>query len=319
MATIMDYLNKIKTAIYGKDVRQAIHDAIQQVYYDGKAGSIDLEARQDFNDFVNYGAKNFLENTAVSKAESGVVFTVNSDKSVTVNGTPTADVYFVINPDVSLTPGERITINGCPEGGGDRLYMLGVWNSSWAGLGFSYGSDFTITVPQDGKLRIRIKITGGVTVNNLTFKPMIRPVYITDPTYVPYGMTNAELTEEMEAINNNVGKNSALTTTAKDSLVSAVNEVNGKVGNSKIRRLSLGANGTETFNVESGHLYLLYCAHPYNATSEIYTIAVYETTVKILKTAGSTSNVTVTSEGLVVTVNAVLSTGVWCGLIDLDK
>lgn len=46
MATIQDYLNLIKNAIYGKDVRQAIHDGIQQCYYDGKAGSTDLESRQ---------------------------------------------------------------------------------------------------------------------------------------------------------------------------------------------------------------------------------------------------------------------------------
>lgn len=46
MATIQDYLDLIKNAIYGKDVRQAIHDGIQQCYYDGKAGATDLEARQ---------------------------------------------------------------------------------------------------------------------------------------------------------------------------------------------------------------------------------------------------------------------------------
>lgn len=46
MATIQDYLNLIKTAIYGKDVRQAIHDGIQQCYYDGRAGATDLSARQ---------------------------------------------------------------------------------------------------------------------------------------------------------------------------------------------------------------------------------------------------------------------------------
>lgn len=46
MAGIQEYLNKIKTAVYGREVRQAIHDGIQQCYYDGKAGSTDLEARQ---------------------------------------------------------------------------------------------------------------------------------------------------------------------------------------------------------------------------------------------------------------------------------
>ena len=37
MATIADYLKKILSAVYGKDVRQAIHDAIHQCYEDGKA------------------------------------------------------------------------------------------------------------------------------------------------------------------------------------------------------------------------------------------------------------------------------------------
>lgn len=45
MAEVRDLLNNIKKAIYGKDVRQSIHDAIQQCYYDGKAGGNDLEAR----------------------------------------------------------------------------------------------------------------------------------------------------------------------------------------------------------------------------------------------------------------------------------
>lgn len=46
MASIQEYLDLIKNAIYGKDVRQAIHDGIQQCYYDGRAGATDLEARQ---------------------------------------------------------------------------------------------------------------------------------------------------------------------------------------------------------------------------------------------------------------------------------
>lgn len=45
MADVQMLLKNILTTIYGKDVRQAIHDAIQQCYYDGKAGGNDLEAR----------------------------------------------------------------------------------------------------------------------------------------------------------------------------------------------------------------------------------------------------------------------------------
>jgi len=47
MAGIKEFLQQILSARYGKDVRQAIHDGIQQCYYDGKAGTVDLEAREN--------------------------------------------------------------------------------------------------------------------------------------------------------------------------------------------------------------------------------------------------------------------------------
>lgn len=45
MADVQKLLKSILSAVYGKDVRQSIHDAIKQCYYDGKAGGNDLEAR----------------------------------------------------------------------------------------------------------------------------------------------------------------------------------------------------------------------------------------------------------------------------------
>lgn len=47
MAGIQEYLDLIKNAVYGRDVRQAIHDGIHQCYEDGKAGTIDLVAREE--------------------------------------------------------------------------------------------------------------------------------------------------------------------------------------------------------------------------------------------------------------------------------
>lgn len=45
MAGIETYLKNILSAVYGKDVRQSIHDGIKQCYYDGQVGATDLEAR----------------------------------------------------------------------------------------------------------------------------------------------------------------------------------------------------------------------------------------------------------------------------------
>lgn len=47
MSNIEQYLADILAARYGEEVRQSIHDAIQQCYEDGRAGAIDLEARED--------------------------------------------------------------------------------------------------------------------------------------------------------------------------------------------------------------------------------------------------------------------------------
>lgn len=47
MSNIEQYLADILAARYGEEVRQSIHDAIEQCYEDGRAGAIDLEARAD--------------------------------------------------------------------------------------------------------------------------------------------------------------------------------------------------------------------------------------------------------------------------------
>lgn len=53
MADIQTYLKAIMSAVYGKDVRKSIHDGIKQCYYDGKAGAIDLEARERISTFTS--------------------------------------------------------------------------------------------------------------------------------------------------------------------------------------------------------------------------------------------------------------------------
>ena len=50
MGNIRDYLNEILSAVYGKDVRQAIHDGIFQCYEDGKALSeMQLATEEDID------------------------------------------------------------------------------------------------------------------------------------------------------------------------------------------------------------------------------------------------------------------------------
>ena len=132
---------------------------------------------------LGYQRKNLLKNNAVTKTVSGVTFTINDDKSITVNGTATAQISFIINDKVGLGIGNYI-LTGCPSGGSwNTFYLTAYASSAWLSAP-DFGSGCKIenkTVTQ-----VVISIANGYTANNLTFKPMLRDADIIDSTYEPY-------------------------------------------------------------------------------------------------------------------------------------
>ena len=134
--------------------------------------------------------KNLLDNTATTKISNGITFTVNSDKTVNVNGTndSSANSSLIINR-YDLSPGTYI-LNGCPSGGASNTYRLAIQETgSYSILGsidIGNGSgEFTIDTTTN--VQIAIFIQKGLTINNLLFKPMLREATIADDTYEQYG------------------------------------------------------------------------------------------------------------------------------------
>lgn len=132
------------------------------------------------------GAKNLLPNNATTQVVNGITWTVNSDGTVTANGTATADSSLAIST-ITVPKGSYIK-TGCPSGGAYDKYVFG--GSSGAEL----GDGLAINLVQDTELSFVCAIAANYTANNLTFKPMLRPASIADDTYVPYAKTNRELT-----------------------------------------------------------------------------------------------------------------------------
>lgn len=127
--------------------------------------------------------KNLLENTGKTVTTCGITFTVNKDGSVTANGTATDLAEFPVNR-VSLLPDKRYILNGCPSGGGYGKYRLVYGDSNQdypqdAGTGVSFSG-------ASGLKSVMVQVFNGVTVNNLTFYPMIRFASVADNTYEPY-------------------------------------------------------------------------------------------------------------------------------------
>lgn len=145
-------------------------------------------------DLVNNGAKNKLNNQASSTS----IVTVNSNKTITINGTaPTnADINIEISANTTLDAGDYIwsVANGAsgvyftvrPGEQGTTQYVC---TGSTTYIEFSLTERTTIN-------RIYLFINRGTTVNNLTFKPMIcsKVDWNISQEYVPYALPNPELT-----------------------------------------------------------------------------------------------------------------------------
>lgn len=137
---------------------------------------------------VTTTGKNKLPNADVGQTINGVTFTVNEDKSVTINGTATnvADFYLF-------------------GGATDDGYYFNTTQGSL--LSFGVTSDNVIPIFREKELGVLIghsnisnglmaqhcsfygallRVEGGQTVNNKTVYPMIREAGITDETYEPY-------------------------------------------------------------------------------------------------------------------------------------
>lgn len=146
-----------------------------------------------------YGAKNKLKNDAVSTTINDVIFTVNEDKSVTANGTSTGVIKYYLQgstpkslKDLGLEANVPYILSGGVSNAFVRLEAGGAWDSIAV-----KNAEETFTVPDPTYTYIpQLYIQNNVTLNNVTFKPMIRDARVIDPTFAPFAETNLQLTDD---------------------------------------------------------------------------------------------------------------------------
>ena len=157
---------------------------------------------------ANSGQKNLLKNTAVSKTQNGITFTVNEDGTVSVSGTATAGVTLPIG-QVGVEKDRSYALSGCPAGGAALTYRLDARyykNGTLTTIGgtIDVGEGTVINLPEDAddnRLLIYIRIGDGTDCGGRIFTPMLRYAEIVDDTYETYSMSNVELTETVESHN----------------------------------------------------------------------------------------------------------------------
>lgn len=112
-----------------------------------------------------------------TKTQNGVTFTVNSDGTITVNGTATKNTSFFLvfeNPTMclNLRAGENYTLSGCPKGGSDTTFSMYIQNISYTQSIIDYGNGATKATSYTQYYAF-IRIAEGYTANNLVFRPML--------------------------------------------------------------------------------------------------------------------------------------------------
>lgn len=118
--------------------------------------------------------KNMLKYDVKTQTINGITFTVNKDKSITANGTASANATLNLvgagsNFPLNLKSG-NYTLSGC-QGGSKDTYMIEIYDGS------NYRRVTTsatlINFTEDVSIRAYIAIKSGVTMSNVTFYPML--------------------------------------------------------------------------------------------------------------------------------------------------
>ena len=147
---------------------------------------------------MTYKTKNLLPNTTIEVTKNGVTFTPQSDGSIIINGTASANAAYEFSiyggSDFHLTKGTNYTLSGCPIRDGklflriqDETRSQTITNASSPSPNFvaSYEDYFAF-----------LYIESGYTANNIVVKPMLNEGSAALP-YEPYftGLRDTKVTK----------------------------------------------------------------------------------------------------------------------------
>ena len=158
----------------------------------------------NISSIANVGVKNLCKPNV--SADSEVTVVVNADLSITVTCNTTALREVHIFTDLSgLTDGKDYILSGCSGGNYSNTYGFAVRTSGGAGKAFESDGETTFTKTAE-IVKMDLIIRSGQNWTK-TFYPMIRPAYISDPTYQPYALSNTAITPALKECVDNGAKN----------------------------------------------------------------------------------------------------------------
>ena len=188
-------------------------DTTRQPYAKTNVGLTQNVIALSENQLAN-GAVNLMENKGVTETVGTIAWVVNSDKSVTGNGTSAPSsgdytFYYIIHDTsdewLHLKAGVKYKFSCCPSGGSadtyfvQFLYRTGVGEPSLS-FGSDTGNGIEFTPSTDVICYVRVVVKKTVTISNKVFKPMLTygDIPNSDYSHYSYAKSNEELTDAVE-------------------------------------------------------------------------------------------------------------------------
>ena len=178
-------------------VKRRLYEKLQTIIAQNVKGISDLKEGQAL-----LGAVNDLNFTAVTTTSNNVIFTVNADKSVSVETTAagaSTTTFFPLESYKART-GQKIYVKGCPAGGGMTNYCLQIRAQDQSSVGIEDGSGkwFEFDSDDSAHYALGIRINSGAKITTpIKFYPVLSLTDLDYP-FAPYAMTNQELTKNVK-------------------------------------------------------------------------------------------------------------------------
>lgn len=179
-----------------------VQDAIDEIdaTVDGHGESIDdIDAEiADMNNIL--GAKNLCPNTASTITQYGTIYTIGTDGSILVTGSPTTNNGIVIGTATLVAGTYKITTQQGADESATKTPLAIKKASDSSDIARSNQNDGVFTISSAVEVNFIQEAYTGDTALNIRTYPMCRPASIKDESYVPYSMTNNQLTAEVMSL-----------------------------------------------------------------------------------------------------------------------
>lgn len=147
---------------------------------------------------IDNASKNLLKLSVMSQTIAGITLSVN-DGIITMNGTASNTLLLMISDISNLELNKNYIFTGC-DGGAVDTYRLDIRPIDASSYDYILIDGSMDIVHHQNYNAVFLRVEQGLTLDNVSLRPMIRKAEITDSTFEPYYRTQKQLDADLTTL-----------------------------------------------------------------------------------------------------------------------